>query len=73
MDAPLCGFKVGDRVVKDPKTWEPSDFDSWGAGEGVGVVVAVEAGCVDVRWPAGRAFQKATELLPAPPSGGPEE
>lgn len=32
-------FKIGDRVIKNPATWLPSEFDQWGAGEGVGVVV----------------------------------
>jgi hypothetical protein len=32
--------KIGDRVKKNPETWQPGDFDDWGAGEGVGTVVA---------------------------------
>jgi hypothetical protein len=32
-------FKLGDRVIKNPATWRPSEFDGWGAGLGVGVVV----------------------------------
>lgn len=32
-------MKIGDRVVKNPATWRPSEFDGWGAGEGVGVIV----------------------------------
>lgn len=58
-------FKVGDKVVKNPATWIPSDFDRWEAGVGIGEVVAVEpANQVDVRWPAGRATQQEIELLP---------
>jgi len=30
---------VGDRVVKNPETWTANEFDSWGRGVGVGVVV----------------------------------
>jgi hypothetical protein len=33
-------MKIGDRVVKNPETWMPSEFDAWGAGVGVGVIVA---------------------------------
>lgn len=60
-------FKAGDRVIKNPATWQPSEFDAWGAGAGVGVVVEVVAdlGMVDVRWPAGRAHQKMSELIHA--------
>lgn len=58
-------FKVGDKVVKNPKRWLPSDFDRWGAGEGVGKIVAdFGGGLVDVQWPNGRACQQEIELLP---------
>lgn len=61
-------FKVGDRVIKNPLTWKPSEFDGWGAGLGIGVVVEppfdLDDGQVDVRWPTGRCFQEETELLP---------
>lgn len=65
-------FKVGDRVVKNPETWQPSDFDAWGAGVGVGIVVEAHESpddwipSVDVRWEGGRCYQLVTELLPAP-------
>ena len=36
----MAAFAVGDRVVRNPATWQPQvDFDSWGRGVGVGVVV----------------------------------
>jgi hypothetical protein len=55
---------VGDKVKKNPATWEPSDFDRWGAGEGVGTVVEiVDDEAIDVRWPNGLAYQKRHELL----------
>jgi hypothetical protein len=65
-------FEVGDRVVKNPATWQPNDFDSWGRGLGVGIVVEppfeMDPGEVDVRWPSGRCFEDAVQLLPAPPA-----
>lgn len=61
-------FKIGDRVVRNPETWIPSEFDEW-AGQGVGEVVEppfpLDADVVDVRWPDGRCFQNETELLPS--------
>ena len=61
-------FQPGDRVIKNPATWRGSEFDTWGAGVGVGVVVeppfdVSDLGEVDVKWPAGRAFQHESELL----------
>ena len=62
-------FGVGDRVVRNRATWRPNAFDSWGRGRGVGVVVEppfpLPPGEVDVRWPAGRCFESADQLLPA--------
>lgn len=57
---------IGDRVVKNPDRWIASDFDAWGAGIGVGVIVEADAEFVDVRWPAGRCFQRRSELLLSP-------
>jgi hypothetical protein len=63
-------FTVGDRVVRNPETWQPNEFDSWGRGIGVGLVVeapfALGQNEVDVRWPGGRCFEWTAELLPAP-------
>jgi hypothetical protein len=63
-------FRVGDRVVRNPATWQPNEFDSWGRGRGVGVVVeppfALGPDEVDVRWPGGRCFEGVEQLLPAP-------
>lgn len=59
-------FRVGDKVIKNPQTWTPSDFDQWDAGVGIGEVVAIEdAETVDVRWPTGRMYCPVRELLPA--------
>ena len=62
-------FNPGDKVIRDPAGWVSSDFDAWGAGVGVGVVVepptSVGPSFVDVRWPSGRCFQLVSELLPA--------
>ena len=63
---------IGDKVVKDPAGWVPSDFDRWSAGIGVGEIVALSKNKngvidgVDVRWPTGRAWQLPQELSPAP-------
>jgi hypothetical protein len=64
-------FSVGDKVVRNPATWVASDFDSWGRGVGVGIVVdppfsVDDMNSVDVRWPAGRCFESCEGLLPAP-------
>jgi hypothetical protein len=64
-------FRIGDRVVKNPATWQVNEFDSWGRGMGVGVVVEPSFAVddldeVDVRWPSGRCFEKVNGLLPAP-------
>lgn len=59
-------LSVGTRVVRHPTLWQPKEFDSWGRGEGVGVVVEppfpLDPGEVDVRWPAGRCFELQSEL-----------
>lgn len=53
----------GTKVVKNPATWVPSEFDAWGAGEGVGTVVGnFGDGVIDVRWPTGRCFQHESEV-----------
>ena len=69
-------FNVGDRVVKNAETWEANDFDSWGRGEGIGIVVlppfSLEHNAVDVRWPNGRCFERVEGLLPAPSNSGEE-
>ncbi len=66
----MAAFAVGDRVVRNPATWQPNDFDSWGRGVGVGVVVEppfpLGRDEADVRWPGGRCFEWAAMLLPAP-------
>jgi len=63
-------FAVGDRVVRNPEAWRPNEFDSWGRGVGIGVVVVppfpLGPDEVDVRWPGGRCFESVTQLLPAP-------
>jgi hypothetical protein len=66
------GFVIGDRVVKNRDRWQPSEFDRWGAGVGVGEVVGVLGGLptvIDVRWPAGRCYQRADEVLLVTSSG----
>lgn len=59
-------LSVGDRVVKNEEYWEESEFDEWGAGEGVGEVIEppfdLEEGYYDIKWPSGKCFKKAIEL-----------
>ena len=60
-------FNIGDKVIKNPEKWVANDFDAWGRGEGIGVVVeppfAMDDDEVDVRWPAGRCFEEVEWLL----------
>jgi len=59
-------MKVGDKVVRNTKQWEPNDFDSCGRGRGVGEIVEppfeLEPGHFDVQWPEGRCFEKASQI-----------
>jgi len=62
-------FGIGNFVKKNPETWKPNDFDSWGRGEGIGMVVKSPIPLaddeVDVRWPGGRCFENTDQLLVA--------
>ena len=60
-------FTIGALVVKNPDTWQINDFDSWGRGQGIGEVVSpslLQEGeeVVNVRWPKGCCFEKASGL-----------
>jgi hypothetical protein len=61
-------FNIGDRVIKNPDGWIPNDFDGWGRGVGVGIIVEppfeLDEGDYDVRWPGGRCFERESQLLP---------
>jgi len=61
-------YSLGRNVVKNPDKWIENDFDSWGRGEGKGVVVlppfALEPAMLDVVWPGGRCFEHSDQLLP---------
>lgn len=63
-------MKIGDKVVKNTKTWIPNSFDSWKRGQGVGIIVTppfvLENGYVDVRWPSGRCFESTKGLIVKP-------
>jgi len=60
-------FKIGDSVIKNEECWEPNDFDNWGRGEGVGIIVEppfeLDDTEYDVRWPNGRCFESATQII----------
>lgn len=60
-------MKVGTRVIRNPKNWKPNDFDLWGRGKGVGVIVEppfeMEEGGVDVKWPDGRCFENKDQII----------
>ena len=60
-------FEVGSYVKKNPETWIPNDFDSWGRGLGIGQVVEppfkLDANEVDVRWDGGRCFEHKAQLI----------
>jgi len=62
-------FCVGDKVIKNPLTWQANEFDSWGRGEGQGVIVdspiPLDGNLVDVRWPNGKCFEDVRELMKA--------
>lgn len=59
-------LNIGDEVVKNEETWEVNEFDQWGRGIGIGIVVEspfpLEEGVVDVRWPDGRCFENVEQL-----------
>ncbi len=65
--AKIMKIKVGDKVVKNKETWTKNDFDSWGRGVGVGIVVeppfTMEDNEVDVKWPGGRCFETVDQLI----------
>ena len=60
-------MKVGDRVIKNPETWEVTEFDQWGRGIGVGIIVEppfeLDDLTVDVRWKNGRCFENINGLI----------
>lgn len=59
-------FKIGDKVVKNENTWIPNDFDSWGRGVGVGIIVEppfmLDDDEVDVKWEYGRCFEMKEQI-----------
>lgn len=59
--------RSGDRVTRDASRWQASEFDAWGRGVGVGLVVTppvmlADLGKVDVQWPAGRCTEDVEGL-----------
>ncbi len=69
MEAFPMKYKIGDFVKKNPENWVQNDFDAWGRGIGIAVVVEPPFKMgddeVDVRWPGGRCFENISQLLPA--------
>lgn len=59
-------FEVNDKIVKNEENWIPNDFDSWGRGEGVGLIVEVypesNSSYVDVRWPGGKCWENIDQI-----------
>ena len=59
-------FKPGDKVIKNEETWISNEFDAWGRGIGIGIVVEppykLDEDEVDVIWPAGRCFEFVNQL-----------
>lgn len=60
-------LNIGDKVIKNEATWIPCDFDGWGRGIGVGIVIEppfeMNDDEVDVRWPAGICFENTAQLI----------
>ncbi|MFN8510741.1 MAG: hypothetical protein U0Z75_09360 [Deinococcaceae bacterium] len=62
-------LNIGDKVIKNEATWIPNNFDGWGRGIGVAIVVEPpfelddDDECVFVRWPAGRCFERIAGLI----------
>jgi hypothetical protein len=60
-------FKIGDKVVKNPATWQTKNLQGESRGVGVGTIVeppfALDPAMVDVRWPRGRCFEPVVGLL----------
>jgi len=59
-------FKVGDKVIKNKEFYTTSEFDSWGRGKGIGIVLEVFEDYVDVRWPAGICYEDFDQIKKAP-------
>lgn len=62
-------YEIGTYVKKNPKTWNVSEFDSWGRGVGVAIIVEppfeMSDNEIDVRWLGGRCFEDTDGILPA--------
>lgn len=65
-------YKLGDRVLRNPKTWVTTEDDYWGRGWGVGRVVATKPR-LQVQWPAGLCVEDAEQLVLFDPKRSEEE
>jgi len=56
-------FRINDKVIKNPIKWISNDFDQWGRGIGIGIVLETsDDGIIDVRWPAGVCYESIEQL-----------
>ena len=59
-------LKPGDKVIKNEETWISNEFDAWGRGIGIGIILEPPYSLgddeVDVRWPEGRCFEFVNQL-----------
>ena len=55
-------FKIGDNVVKNKDFWVTNDFDQWGRGNGIGIIIEVFDTHLDIRWPAGKCYEDFNQI-----------
>jgi hypothetical protein len=59
---------IGDKVIRNDRTWIVNEFDGWGRGVGIGVVVDIPFTTdsdiiVDVRWEHGRCYESINQII----------
>lgn len=57
----------GRKVIKNSEKWVENEFDKWGRGVGIGIVVKscfdLKEGELDIKWPSGSCFENIEEVL----------